>query len=68
MHALHNANLIRDTLPAALYKPQPIFLDRQAKHDEFAVGLRVIGPKKRDEQKEKSKATRAKNKAKEVGK
>ena len=68
MHALHNANLIHDTLPAALYKPQPIFSDRQAKHNEFAVGLRVTGPKKCNKQKEKSKATRAKNKAKEVSK
>jgi hypothetical protein len=68
MHALHNANLIRETLPPALYKPQPIFLDRQAKHNEIATGLRVTGPKKRVEQKEKSKATRAKNKAKEANK
>jgi len=66
MHALHNANLIRETLPTSLYKPQPLFSDRRAKHDEIAAGLRVTGPKKRVAQKEKSKATRAKNKAKEA--
>ncbi|EDR05872.1 uncharacterized protein LACBIDRAFT_329329 [Laccaria bicolor S238N-H82] len=32
-HALHNANLLRETLPRELTKPVPYFADRRAQHE-----------------------------------
>ncbi|KAJ7502025.1 hypothetical protein B0H11DRAFT_1622565, partial [Mycena galericulata] len=46
MHALHNAHLIRETLPRDLTAPIPFFLDRGTKHGEFADLVRVSGPAK----------------------
>ncbi|THH15683.1 hypothetical protein EW146_g4834 [Bondarzewia mesenterica] len=63
MHALHNASLIRETLPRHLTIPKRYFSDRKAKHDEFAVNLRITGPVKRAETAAKAKATREKKKA-----
>lgn len=65
MHALHNAHLIRETLPRNLTKPVPVFnaVERRQKHNEWAERLRVTGPKKRKAAKEKAAATRKKNKA-----
>lgn len=65
MHALHNAHLIRETLPRDLTKPVPVFnaVQRQSKHNQWAKYLRVTGPAKRKAAKEKAAATRKKNKA-----
>lgn len=63
MHALHNASLIRETLPRHLTKPMPYFGDRHAKHLEFAAKLQVSGPAKRAVTQAKAADTRARNKA-----
>ncbi|KAJ3982098.1 hypothetical protein F5890DRAFT_1416419 [Lentinula detonsa] len=62
MHALHNSNLLRDTLPRYLTEPIPLVKDRQQKHQELAAQLRISGPAKRAEIQEKSKQTRKRNK------
>lgn len=64
MHALHNAALIRRTLPRHLVAPTRYFADRKAKHNEFAAALRVSGPQRRAETVAKTKATKATNKQK----
>ncbi|KZS91018.1 hypothetical protein SISNIDRAFT_467949 [Sistotremastrum niveocremeum HHB9708] len=64
MHALHNAHLLRRTLPRHLTAPRPYFPDRQAKHAEFARELRVKGPAQRAETNKKRAAKRAENKKK----
>lgn len=63
MHALHNASLIRETLPRNLTKPIPYFEDRRAKHLEFAARLQVSGPAKRAQTQAKAADTRARKKA-----
>ncbi|KAJ6536221.1 hypothetical protein B0H19DRAFT_1213746 [Mycena capillaripes] len=69
MHGLHNAELIRDTLPRSLTAPIPYFEDRTAKRREFAALLRVSGPAKRAATQKKAKETREKNqRAKDGGK
>ncbi|KAJ7675041.1 hypothetical protein B0H17DRAFT_1161670 [Mycena rosella] len=68
MHALHNAHLLRETLPRNLTAPIPYFTDRDAKHREFAALLRVSGPAKRATALKKAKETREKKqRAKEGG-
>ncbi|KAJ7649282.1 hypothetical protein B0H17DRAFT_1270814 [Mycena rosella] len=62
MHALHNANLIRETLPRHMTQPKPCFLDRRAKHNEFAAKLRETGPEKRVLAQAKAQATKLRNK------
>ncbi|KAJ6626090.1 hypothetical protein B0H10DRAFT_2174002 [Mycena sp. CBHHK59/15] len=62
MHALHNAHLLRDTLPRNLTAPIPCFPDRDTKRDEFAALLRVSGPAKRAATAKKSRETREKKK------
>ncbi|KAJ7930177.1 hypothetical protein B0H13DRAFT_1859009 [Mycena leptocephala] len=46
LHALHNAHLVRETLPRHLMEPKQYFPDRNAKHKEFAAILRGTGPEK----------------------
>ncbi|KAJ6552358.1 hypothetical protein B0H10DRAFT_1849475 [Mycena sp. CBHHK59/15] len=60
MHALHNAHLIQEALPRHLTEPKPCFVDRRAKHSEFAAVLREIGPAKRQETATKVKVTKQK--------
>ncbi|KAJ7226230.1 hypothetical protein C8J57DRAFT_1197699 [Mycena rebaudengoi] len=62
MHALHNAHLIRETLPRHLTTPKPCFTDRREKHSEFAAVLRETGPAKRAEAVAKTHATKQRNK------
>jgi hypothetical protein len=59
MHALHNAHLIRNTLPRDLTRPLPLFSDRQAKHFEWAAKLRVTKDAQRLAAKEKRDAKKA---------
>ncbi|KAF8147592.1 hypothetical protein K438DRAFT_1910535 [Mycena galopus ATCC 62051] len=62
LHALHNAHLIRETLPRHLTKPKPCFTDREIKHNEFAATLRETGPEKRAETQARAQATKLRNK------
>jgi hypothetical protein len=62
MHALHNAHLIRETLPRHLTAPRQLFSDRCAKHFEFAAALRAVGPEKRALAAARGQATKARNK------
>ncbi|KAJ7266270.1 hypothetical protein C8J57DRAFT_1069087 [Mycena rebaudengoi] len=57
MAGLHNATLLRRSLPRALTVPRPIYLDRRAHHDELAMGLRVSQVAKRAWTQEKRRAT-----------
>ncbi|KII82606.1 hypothetical protein PLICRDRAFT_120554, partial [Plicaturopsis crispa FD-325 SS-3] len=62
IHALHNAHLIRETLPRHLTMPKPYLANRRTIHDELAEKLRIIGPAKRAESAAKAQATRERNK------
>ncbi|KAJ7664821.1 hypothetical protein B0H17DRAFT_1162742 [Mycena rosella] len=68
MHGLHNAHLIRETLPRHLTEPRPLFSDRRAKHFEFAAALREVGPEKRALATTKTQATKVKNRQEKVDK
>ncbi|KAJ7195789.1 hypothetical protein GGX14DRAFT_575340 [Mycena pura] len=63
-HALHNAHLLRASLPRETIAPIPLFDNRKSKHDEFAAKLRAMQanrpPRKRKRTaKTKSKPTTA---------
>ncbi|KAJ7784239.1 hypothetical protein B0H16DRAFT_1295984 [Mycena metata] len=68
MHGLHNAHLIRETLPRELTAPEPCFSDCRSKHNEFAAALRETGPAKRAETVAKTQATKQRNKRDKVEK
>jgi hypothetical protein len=63
MHGIHNAHLIRETIPRDLTIPRPYLSDRVSKHKELAAQLRVSGPAKRAETNAKHAQTLQKNKA-----
>jgi hypothetical protein len=63
MHGIHNAHLIRETLPREMTVPQPYLSDRLAKHKELAVQLRVSGPARRAETLVRRAQTLQRNKA-----
>ncbi|KAF5374429.1 hypothetical protein D9615_009052 [Tricholomella constricta] len=62
-HALHNAHLIRETLPRSLTAPIPYKTDRSHFHKGLAATLRVTGPAKRAASQAKAKETRNRKKA-----
>ncbi|KAH9912209.1 uncharacterized protein B0H18DRAFT_942872 [Fomitopsis serialis] len=62
MHALHNADLIRETLPRNLTEPQYYLADRQVQHCRIATALRVTGSVRRKQIAAKAAETRARNK------
>lgn len=62
MHALHNADLIRQRLPRHHWAPKPYLPDRKAAHRQFAAQARSLGTKKREETAAKAAATRARKK------
>ncbi|TFK31456.1 hypothetical protein BDQ12DRAFT_701562 [Crucibulum laeve] len=64
MHALHNAHLLRESLPRHLVAPVPYFQNRYEKHAEFAASLRITGPAKRATAQARAKETREQNKQK----
>ncbi|KAF8143985.1 hypothetical protein K438DRAFT_1910992 [Mycena galopus ATCC 62051] len=66
LHALHNAHLLRDTLPRSLTAPIACFMNQQQKHEEFASLVRVSGPAKRAAIVKKAQETREKNKQAKV--
>ncbi|KAH9922155.1 hypothetical protein B0H21DRAFT_175850 [Amylocystis lapponica] len=67
MHALHNAALIRKTLPRHLTKPEHYLEDRRAQHDKMAASLRTSQDSKRSKEADARKArSAAKNAAKEL--
>lgn len=67
MHALHNAHLIRETLPRHFTKPEYVFPDRRAKHDELADALRRVNPIRRAEAVAKAAETRLRKKQTKMG-
>ncbi|KAF8056083.1 hypothetical protein FPV67DRAFT_1732296 [Lyophyllum atratum] len=66
LYALHNAELLRRTLPRQLSVPRPIYDDRKAHHREIAAKLRVSQATKRSTTQAKRKATLAAKKAKKL--
>ncbi|KAJ7870959.1 hypothetical protein B0H14DRAFT_3571865 [Mycena olivaceomarginata] len=67
-HTLHNSHLVRETLPRSLTAPKPCFVDRRAKHSEFAATLQAVGPEKRAQATARGQATKARNKQDKVDK
>lgn len=67
LHAIHNADLLRKTLPRALTAPTPLVLNRDALHDKLAAGLRISGPIKRALTAQKTANTRAAKRMKLAG-
>ncbi|KAL6302042.1 hypothetical protein BKA93DRAFT_919240 [Sparassis latifolia] len=61
-HAIHNAALIRQTLPRSLTRPISYLDNRYMKHREIAAGLRESGPIKRAQTAAKAADTRARKK------
>jgi hypothetical protein len=59
MHALHNAHLVRNTLPRELTRPVALFPNRLTKHHELAAGLRITKDAQRLIAKEKRDAKKA---------
>lgn len=62
MHALHNADLIREALPRSLTKPKCYLTDRRARHNQIAGGLRITGTVRCAQAAAKAKQTRERNK------
>ncbi|KAF8963433.1 hypothetical protein BDZ97DRAFT_1939527 [Flammula alnicola] len=65
LHALHNAHLVRETLPRGLIQPQLRYPDRRKTHNELAASLRITGPAKRAATAAKTADTRARKKQQE---
>ncbi|KAF9065870.1 hypothetical protein BDP27DRAFT_1384442 [Rhodocollybia butyracea] len=63
MFALHNSTVLRQALPRSLWKPKPLFSDRLARHTSIAEVLVISQTEKRAQTQQKTKETRARNKA-----
>lgn len=62
LHALHNAQLLRETLPRSLSEPKYYLPNRRQTHHLAALDLQKTGPEKRAASAAKAAATRVKNK------
>ena len=62
MHAIHNAELIRRTLPREFSKPKPYYPDRLTKHRELADKAASTNSKRREATAAKQRETRERNK------
>ncbi|KAF8488776.1 hypothetical protein JB92DRAFT_3249859 [Gautieria morchelliformis] len=65
LNAIHNADLVHETLPRTLTAPEPLHQDRRSYHDRMAAQVRVMRTHKRAQTKAKAKATRSANKEKQ---
>ncbi|KAF8494495.1 hypothetical protein JB92DRAFT_3126914 [Gautieria morchelliformis] len=65
LNAIHNADLVRETLPRTLTAPEPLHQDRRSYHDRMAAQVWVMRIHKRAQTKAKAKATRSANKEKQ---
>ena len=61
MYAIHNATLLRKSLPRYLTTPKALHQDRQLHHAKVAAGLRVNQTAKRARAQEKCKEMQARN-------
>jgi len=61
MYAIHNATLLRKSLPRYLTAPKALHQNRQIHHAKVAAGLRVNQTAKRARAQEKRKETQARN-------
>lgn len=62
MHAIHNANILCETLPRHLTQPTPLYTDGQALHKKLALGLCITGPLQCQRQLQKAAETWAQKK------
>ncbi|KAJ3780374.1 hypothetical protein GGU10DRAFT_397813 [Lentinula aff. detonsa] len=63
MYGLHNALILREALPRSLSKPIPLYENRRGRHDEIARVLTVKQAEKRALTQEKTRITKARNRA-----
>lgn len=61
MYAIHNATLLRKSLPQYLTAPRALHQGRQLHHVKVATGLRINQTAKRARAQEKCKETQARN-------
>jgi hypothetical protein len=61
MYGIHNATLLRKSLPQHLTAPKALYPDRQLHHGEVAAGLRISQMAKRVQTQTKCKETQARN-------
>jgi len=61
MYAIHNATLLRKSLPHHLTAPKLLYSDRRLHHGKVAAGLRVSQTAKRVQAQAKRKETQARN-------
>ncbi|KAF8519952.1 hypothetical protein JB92DRAFT_3112037 [Gautieria morchelliformis] len=66
LNAIHNADLVHETLPRALTAPEPLHQDRRSYHDRMAAQVWVMRTHKCAQTKAKAKATRSANKEKQI--
>lgn len=61
MYGIHNATLLRKSLPQHLTAPKALYPDRRLHHGKVAAGLRISQTAKRVQAQAKRKETQARN-------